>query len=156
MFFLEFFVYGIICTSLTWVRVSFPILGKILAIFSSDISSGHFFFFSSSRTPITWVLVHLVFSQKSLRLLSILFILFSLFSGAVISTNLSSTSFIRSSASNILPLIPFSLFFVSDIVYSSLLFVFFKYSSSLLNISYKFMIWFFIIFWEHYSKFFFK
>ena len=59
--------------------------------------------------------------QRSLRLSSILFILFSLFcSAVVISTLLSSTSLIRSSASVILLLIPSRQFLISFIVLFSL------------------------------------
>ena len=55
------------------------------------------FFFSSAVTPIIRMLVHLMLSQWSLRLSSILFILFSLFCSAVILTILCSRSLIRSS-----------------------------------------------------------
>ena len=52
------------------------------------------------------MLVHLMLFQRSLRLSSTLFILFTLFcSSEVISTILSSSSLIRSSVSDILPLI---------------------------------------------------
>ena len=75
------------------------------------IFSDPFFFSSSSGTPIIRMLVCLVLS---LRLSSILFILFYLFcSLADISTILSSSSLIRSSASVILLLIPSSVFFIS-------------------------------------------
>ena len=63
------------------------------------------------------MLLCLMLSQRSLKLSSFLFILFSLFrSAAVISTHLSSSSLIRSSASFILLLIPSSVFFISVIV----------------------------------------
>ena len=65
---------------------------------------------SPSGTPIMQMLVHLVLSQRSLRLSSFLFILFSIFcSVPVISTILSSRSFIHS-ASVILLLIASQLF----------------------------------------------
>ena len=68
-------------------------------------------FLSSSGTPVMLMLVRLMLSEKSLRLFSFLFILFSIFcSVAVISTILSFRSFIRSSASVILLLIPSSVF----------------------------------------------
>ena len=83
---LGFILYGI-CASWTWVTLSFPILGKFLAITSSNIFSGPFPFSSSSRTPIMWMLIHLMLSQRFLRLSLFIFILFSLFcSVAVIST----------------------------------------------------------------------
>ena len=75
-----------------------------------------FLFSSSSGTLIIRMLVCLVLSQRSLRLSSILFILFSLFcSSALISTLLSSSSLICSSASVFLLLIPSSYFFISII-----------------------------------------
>ena len=43
-------LYGTFCTSWTWVIVSFPWLGKFLAIMSSNIFSGPFS--SPSETPI--------------------------------------------------------------------------------------------------------
>ena len=54
---------------------------KILssAIISSNIFSSLYYLFSSSGTPIMWMLVHLMLSQRSLRLSSFLFILFSIF-----------------------------------------------------------------------------
>ena len=70
-----------------------------------------FLFHSSSGNPIIHMLVHLILSQRSLRLSSVLFILFLLFcSSEVISTILSSSSLIGSSASNILLLIPLEYF----------------------------------------------
>ena len=61
-----------------------------------------FLFLSSSGTPIIRMLVCLILSQRSLRLSSVLFILFALFcSSEVISTTLSSSSMIHS-ASDIL------------------------------------------------------
>ena len=75
------------------------------------------FFFSSSGTPIIRMLVHLIWSQRSLRLSSALFILFTLLcSSEVISTILSSSSLIHSSASDILLLIPSRVFLISVIV----------------------------------------
>ena len=84
--------------------------------FFSNIFSGTFSFSFSSGTPIIQMLVHLM-SQRSPRLSSIIFILFSLFfSSAIISTTLSSSSFICCSASVILLLILSSVFFISVIV----------------------------------------
>src|SRR5574337_1084348 len=63
------------------------------------------------------MLGHLIWSQRSLRLCSALFILFTLFgSSEVISTILSSSSLICSSASDILLLIPSRVFLTSVIV----------------------------------------
>ena len=76
-----------------------------------------FFFYSSSGTPVIQMLVHLILSQRSLRLSSVLFILFTLFcSSEIISTILSSSSLIHSSASDILLLIPSRVFLISVIV----------------------------------------
>ena len=101
--------------------ISFPILGKFSTIISSHIFSVPFFFSSSSGTPIIQILVHLMLSQRSLRLSSILFILFSLFcSVVVIPTLLSSRSLTRSFASVILLLIPSREFLISLICCSSL------------------------------------
>ena len=102
VFLLGFILYGTLCTSWTWLTISFTMLGKFSTIISSKISS-YPFFFSSSGTPIIQILVHLILSQRSLRLSSVLFILFTLFcSSEIISTILSSSSLIRSSASDIL------------------------------------------------------
>ena len=86
------------------------------------------------------MLVHLMLSQRSLRLSSFLFILFSIFCLVeVVSTILSSSSFIYSSASVILLLIP------SNILFISVCF-FFSYSKSLVNISCIFSIFASILF----------
>ena len=55
-------------------------------------------------------MVHLMLSQRSLKLFSFLFIPYLFYSIAVISTNLSCRSLIHSSASFILPLIASSVF----------------------------------------------
>ena len=74
-------------------------------------------FFSFSGSPIIWMLVCLILSQRSLRLSLVLFILFTLFcSSEVVSTILYSSSLIRSSASAILLLIPSRVFLISIIV----------------------------------------
>ena len=79
----------------------------------------HYFFSSSSGIPVIQMLVHLILPQRSLRLSSVLFILFTLFwSAEVISTILSSSSLIHSSASDILPLIPSTAFLISVILLS--------------------------------------
>ena len=107
MFLLWFILYGTLWGSWTWLTISFPILWKFSIIISSSIFSVTFFFSSSSGTPIIRMLVHLMLSQRSLKLSWILFILLSLFcSVVVISTILSPRSLIRSSASVILLLIP--------------------------------------------------
>ena len=97
--------------------ISFSVLGKFSTIISSKIFS-YPFLFSSSGTPIIWMLVHLILSQRSLRLSSVFFILFTLsYSSAVIYTILSSRLLIHSSASDILLLVPSRVFSISVIVF---------------------------------------
>ena len=79
VFLVGFILYGTLCTSWTWVAFSFPTLGKFSTIISSNIFSGPFSLSSPSGTPIMRMLLHLMLPQKSLRLSSFLFILFSLF-----------------------------------------------------------------------------
>ena len=86
-------------------------VGEIFTIISSKIFSYSFFFSPFSVTPIIQMLVHLILSQNSLSLSLVLFTLFSFFcSSEVISTILSSSSLIHSSASDILLLIHFRVF----------------------------------------------
>ena len=96
MFLLGFILYGTLCASWTWLTISFSMWGKFSTIISSKIFSYPFFFSSSSGTPMIQMLVCLILSQRSLRLSSVLFILFTLFcSSEVISTILSSSSLIQ-------------------------------------------------------------
>ena len=104
-------------------------LGKFSTIISSKIFSYPYLFSSSSGTPIIWMLVCL----RLLRLFSVLFILFTLFcSSEVISTILSFSSPIRSSASDILLLIPSRLVLISVIVLFVSVCLFFNYPRYLL------------------------
>ena len=116
-----------------WDSLRFPDLGgyfvsDIREVFDYDLFKyflGSFSLSSPSGTPIMRMLVHLMLSQRSLRLFSFLFILFSLFcSMAVISTVLPSRSLIHSSASVIL-LFCYSLLvhFSFQLLYCSSLFV---------------------------------
>ena len=110
MFLLGFILYVTLCASWTWLTVSFSSVGKFSTIISSKIFSYPFSFYSSG-TPIIRMLVCLTWSQKSLRLSSALFILFTLFcSSEDISAILSFSSLIFSSASDILLLIPSRVF----------------------------------------------
>ena len=77
VFCLGFVVFGTLWISWTWVIISFPILRKFSIIISSHIFSWTFFLCSSSGTPMIQMSGHLTLSQRSLRLPSFLFILFS-------------------------------------------------------------------------------
>ena len=81
------------------------------------------------------MLVHLMLSQRSLRLSSILFLSSLLCSAVVISTILSSRSLIRSSASVILLLIHSREFLISFIVLFIIVCLLLSSSRSLLNVS---------------------
>ena len=79
------------------------------------------------------MLVHLIWSQRCLRLSSVLFILFTLYCcSEVISTTLSSSSLICSSASDILLLVPSRIFLISVIVLFVYVCLVFNSSRSLL------------------------
>ena len=109
-----FILYGTLLGYWTWVAISSPMLGMLLTIISSNIFSHPFFLSTSSETPIIQMLVHLMLSQQSLRLYLFLFIMFSLlFSVSVISTLLSLSSLIYSSASVFLVSVPSSVFLIS-------------------------------------------
>jgi len=111
MFLLGFILPRTLCASWTWLTISFLMLGKFSAIFSSNIFSGPLSLLS--RFPIMLMFMSLMLSLRSFRLSSFLLILFSIFcSAAVIYTILSSRSFICP-ASVILLLIPFSVLFIS-------------------------------------------
>ena len=118
-------------------------LGKFSTIISSKIFSYPFFFSFSSGSPIIQMLVCLILSQRPLRLSSVLFILFTLFcSSEVISTILSSSSLVRSSAADILLFTPSRVFLISVIVLFVSVCLFFNSSRSLLIDSYIFSILF--------------
>ena len=117
MFLLGFLLYRTLCTSWAWLTISFSMLGKFSTIISSKIFSYLFLYSSLSATPVIRIFVHLIWSQRSLRLSSALFILSTLFCPSeVISTILSSSSLICSSASDILLLIPSRVFLISVIM----------------------------------------
>ena len=129
MFHLEFILFGTLWVSWTGITISFPILGKFSTIISSVFSLS-FFLSSSSGILMTRMLGHLTLSQRSLRLYSFLLIRFSFFLSVwFISNILSSTSFILSSASVILLLVPSRVFLISFValflIYLLTLFYFF-------------------------------
>ena len=131
MFLLGFTLYGTLCASWTWLTISFSIEWKLSSIISSKIFLYAFFYSSSSGTNIILMLVHLILSQKSLRLSSVLFNLSTLFcSSEVISTILSSSSLIPFSASDILLLIPSRVFLISVLVLFVSVCLFFNSSRS--------------------------
>ena len=121
VFHLGYILFGTLWVSWTWVAISFPILGKFSTIISSSIFSCPFYL-SSSETSMIRMLEHLTLSQGSLRLSSFLLIFFFSFflSASFISTILSSTSFILSSASAIL-LLALSRGLLSHLLHYSLL-----------------------------------
>ena len=115
VFLLGFILYRTLCL-LDLIDYFLFHVGEIFNYISSKIFSYPFFFSSSFGTPIIQMLVCLLLSQRSLKLSSVLFILFTLFcSSEIISTILSSSSLIHSSASDI-QLIPCRVFLISVIV----------------------------------------
>ena len=116
VFLLGFILYGTVCL-LGLIDYFLFHVGEIFNYNSSKFFSYPFFFSSPFGTPIIQMLVHLILSQRSLRLSSVLSILFTLFcSSEVISTILFSCSLICSSTSDILLLIPSRVFLISVIV----------------------------------------
>ena len=113
---LECFSLGLSCMGLF---VTFG-LDRLFLFYVGEISNYNLFkkflipfLFLFLWDPYIWTLVCLILSRRSLRLSSVLFILSTLFcSSSVISTILSSSSLIRSSASDILLLIPFRVFLI--------------------------------------------
>ena len=69
-FLLGFILLGTLCASWTWLTIFFPMLGKFSASITSNIFSDPFSLSSPSGTSIMKMLVHLMLSQRSLRLFS--------------------------------------------------------------------------------------
>ena len=69
VFLLGFILPGTLCASWTWLTISFPTLGKFSTIISLSIFSGPFSHSSPSGTPIMWMLVCLMLSQRCLHFL---------------------------------------------------------------------------------------
>jgi len=102
-----------VLNGLCWIFL-FLYLGSFQLLSLQIFFSGSFSLSSPSGMPIMEMLVCLMLSQRSLRLSSFLYILFSiLYSVAVISTILSSRSFISFPTSVSLLLIPSSILFIS-------------------------------------------
>ena len=79
MFLLGFILPGTLCTSWTWVAISFLMLGKFSTIISSNIFSGPFslfYFWDLYNANVRAFVLCLLLSQRSLRLSSFVFILF--------------------------------------------------------------------------------
>ena len=109
-------LFGIFWASWIWISVFFPILGKCSSTFSSFNFSGSFSLSSPSRSPIMWILLHLMQSQMSHHVSSHFKILSSFCCCVWVSyIFLSSSSQIHSSTSSILLLNPSNLFFSSVI-----------------------------------------
>ena len=101
-----FILYRTLCASWTWLTVSFSTLGKFWNIISSKFFSHHFFFSSSSGTPVIRMFLHLILCKVSEIILSSFHYFYFICSSEVIFTILSSSTLIRSFASDILLLIP--------------------------------------------------
>ena len=118
IFLLRFVWYGALCASWTCLTISFSSLGKISTLVPSKLSPYCFFLSSSSGTPMVGILIHLILSQISLRVSSVLFLLFTLFcSLTVISSILPSSLLILSSASDSLLLTYFRMFLISIVMF---------------------------------------
>ena len=114
---LGFILYGTLYASWSWVTISFPMLGTFSTIISSNIFSDPFFFLFSFWDPYNLNVGAFILVPEVSETVCNLFILFSLFSSAVvIYTILSSRSLIHSSASVILLLITSREFLISFIV----------------------------------------
>lgn len=73
-----FILFGTFWASWIWISAFFPILGKCSSTFSSFNFSGSFSVYSPSRSPIMWILLHLMQSQMSHHV-KILFSFFCIF-----------------------------------------------------------------------------
>ena len=60
-----FILFGTFWASWIWISAFFPILGKCSSTFSSFNFSGSSSVYSPSRSPIMWILLHLMQSQMS-------------------------------------------------------------------------------------------
>ena len=127
VFLLGFILSETLCASWIWLNVSFPMLGNLSAIISSSIFSGAFSLSSTSETPIRWMLVYLMLSQRSLRVSVFLLILFSIsYSVAVISIIVFQITY---------PFFCLSYSAIDSLVHYSSVCLFFSSYRSLVNIS---------------------
>ena len=72
VFLMGFILPGTLCSSWTWLTISFPMFGKFSAIISSNDFSAPLFLSSLPVTPIMWILVHLMLSQRSVNSVQLL------------------------------------------------------------------------------------
>ena len=77
VFLFDFILYGTLWASWIWKTVSFPMFRKFLAITFSNILLLPFSLSPHSRIPVMRILVYMMFSQRSFKLSSFLFFLFS-------------------------------------------------------------------------------
>ena len=77
MFLLGFILCGTLCSSWTWLTISFPTLGKFSTLMYSSVLFATFSLSSPSGSPIMWMLVCFMLSHRFLKLSSFLLILFS-------------------------------------------------------------------------------
>ena len=79
---LGFILPGTLCTSWTWLAISFPMLGSFSSIISPNIFSGPLSSSYPSGASIMRMLLHLMLSPRSLRLSSFHSFFFILFHGS--------------------------------------------------------------------------
>jgi len=139
VFLLGFILYGTLYASWTWLIISFSMLGKFSTIISSKIFSYLFVFLFFFCDPYNSnIVAFVIVPEVSETILSFFHSFYFVLLLEVISTILSSSSLIRSSASNSLLLIASRVFLISVIVLFVSVCLFFNSSVSLLIDSYIF------------------
>ena len=114
VFFLGFILYGILC----FLDLSEHFLSQVREVFGYNLFKYFLGFFS----PIMWMLVQLILSQRSLRLSSFLFILFFfiLFCGSDLHHSVVQLTYYSFFSWGILVMIPSSVFSISIILFFQL------------------------------------